>query len=118
MSDLIACINDGKSHFGQVKGLIKNEEWDTIFLIASKDAKNNFTCEKEVIFIDIDPENSLKNITDKIQFDLKGRLSFGDIAVNLIYGSGKEHMAVISAILKLGCGIRLTALTKDGVIEI
>ena len=31
-------------------------------------------------------------------------------------GEGKEHMALISALLSLPVGVRFTALTKDGVV--
>ena len=41
-----------------------------------------------------------------------------ETAVNLISGDGKEHMALLSALLKLGVGIRLIALTKEGVKEV
>ena len=41
-----------------------------------------------------------------------------EAAVNLISGNGKEHMAVISALMKLGLGIRLIALTPNGIKEI
>jgi len=38
--------------------------------------------------------------------------------VNIVSGDGKEHMALISALLKLGLGIRFVALTKEGIKEI
>ena len=41
-----------------------------------------------------------------------------EVAVNIVSGNGKEHMAIISALLKLGVGIRLMAVTKDGVREL
>ena len=37
---------------------------------------------------------------------------------NFVSGMGKEHMALISALLKLGVGIRLMALTKNGIEEV
>jgi len=35
--------------------------------------------------------------------------------LNIVSGDGREHMAIISALLQLGLGIRLVALTKEGV---
>jgi len=40
------------------------------------------------------------------------------VALNLVSGNGKEHMAILSALLKLGIGVRLMAVTKDGVREL
>ena len=38
-----------------------------------------------------------------------------EIALNIVSGEGREHMAVVSALLSLGLGIRLVALSKEGV---
>ena len=53
----------------------------------------------------------------QVESKLKDKVN-GEIALNLISGTGKEHMAILSALLKLGVGIRLVALTKDGVEEL
>ena len=45
-------------------------------------------------------------LEDKIQ-DL-------DIAVNITSGTGKEHAVIISTLIKLGYGIRLVDLDKNG----
>ena len=60
----------------------------------------------------------LKELRNAIGQGLKDKISDTEVAVNVISGTGKEHMAIISAILKMGLGIRLIALTKDGVEEI
>ena len=46
------------------------------------------------------------------------KIKDSEVAVNFVSGTGKEHMALLSALLKLGIGIRLLALTKEGVTEI
>ena len=50
--------------------------------------------------------------------NLKGKIKDTEVEVNFISGAGKEHMAIMGALLKLGVGIRLMALTRDGVEEI
>ena len=40
-----------------------------------------------------------------------------EVAVSLASGDGKEHMAMISALLKLPIGVKFVALTKEGVAE-
>jgi len=49
---------------------------------------------------------------------LKGKIRGIEAAVNLISGTGKEHMAIMSALLKLGLAIRFVTLTDSGVREI
>jgi hypothetical protein len=49
---------------------------------------------------------------------LKDKIKGTEVALNLVSGTGKEHMAILAALLKLGVGIRLVALTKEGFKEI
>ena len=49
---------------------------------------------------------------------LSGRIGFGEVGLNIVSGSGKEHMAVLSAVMKLGVGYRLVAATANGIEEI
>ena len=55
---------------------------------------------------------------DEILNNLKGRIKSSEVGVNVISGTGREHMALVSALLQLGVCIRLIALTKDGIEEI
>ena len=47
---------------------------------------------------------------------LKGKINNLEVALSIASGSGKEHMALQSALLSLPVGVRFTALTKDGVV--
>jgi hypothetical protein len=71
-----------------------------------------------VEFIIIDKNKHTSDITEDIFRKLKGRIKDTEVALNMISGDGKEHMATLSALLKLGLGIRLMAYTKEGVREI
>lgn len=117
MTDLVACLGAGKGTWSHVKGLIKGMEFDKIFLITNAFGKENFTPEKGAEMIVIDSNKEMADLVEDIRKALNGKLS-GDVAVNLISGIGKEHMAILSALLKLGAGIRLMALTKDGIKEV
>ena len=60
----------------------------------------------------------LNELREDILKNLKGRIKDVEVDVNFVSGTGREHMALMSALLKLGTGIRLKALTKEGVEEI
>jgi len=118
MTQLIACLSTGKGTWSHVSRLINEEAWDKVFLITNSFGKENFTsAEKPVEFMEIDQNKPLIELRDDIKTHLKDKLD-GDVAVNLISGTGKEHMAIISALLQLGVGIRLIAHTKEGIKEI
>ena len=118
MTELIACLSTGKGTWGHVSRLIQDGEWEKIFLITNDFGKENFTAEKESEFLTIDPSKGLKDLRDDIYNHLKDKIKGSEIGLNMVSGTGKEHLALVSAVLKLGVGIRLVALTKEGIQEI
>lgn len=118
MTSLVACLSSGKGTWAHVDKVITGQEWNNIFLITNEFGRENFKPKKQVEFIIINQNNFLPELTAEIKQKLQGKIPDTEVAVNLISGNGKEHMAVLSALLKLGLGIRLTALTTDGIKEI
>lgn len=117
MTSLIACLSTGKGTWGHVSRIIEDEKWDKVFLITNEFGKENFQQTKNTELIIIDSNKGLKEVQQDIINQLKDKIE-GEVALNIVSGTGKEHMALLSALLKLGLGIRLIALTKDGVEEI
>ncbi len=66
----------------------------------------------------MDPNKEFTDLRDDIYNQLKAKVKGEEVGLNLVSGTGKEHMALMSAVLKLGVGVRLVALTKDGVKEL
>ncbi len=115
--ELIALLSSGKGTWAQVSGLIKYGEWDKIILLGDEFAKK-FTSEKKFEFIRIDLNKKLKELKEEFQQKLKGKTSGTEVALSIASGDGKEHMALISALINLPVGIRFAALTKEGVIDL
>lgn len=118
MTYLVACLSSGKGTWGHVSRLIADGQWEKIFLITNEFGKENFNNEKKAEMICIDSRRGLEDLREEIKNQLKDKLTGTEIALNIISGDGKEHTALISAILQLGYGLRLVALTKDGVKEV
>src|SRR5271157_5085159 len=114
--ELVALLSSGKGSWGQVSGLIKYGEWDKIILLGNDFAKQ-FTSEKEFEFIKVDLDKKISDLKDEFMQKLKGKISGTEVALSIASGDGKEHMALISALINLPVGIRFAALTKDGVID-
>ncbi len=115
--ELIALLSTGKGTWGQVAGLMNHGEWEKIILLGSDFAKD-FKHEKKFEFIKIDLDKKLKNLKDEFSEKLKGKISGTEVALSIASGNGKEHMALISALITLPVGIRFAALTKDGVVDL
>ena len=61
------------------------------------------------------PVNTFISVPHKIK---DKKIAGTEVALSIASGDGKEHMALISALLNLPVGIRFAALTKDGVIDL
>lgn len=117
--DLIAVLSSGKGTWGHVARLIADVSWNKIFLVTNEFGKENFTCDKPFEFILVDERRGIEEMRKELKSQLEGRLkSFDEIALNIISGTGKEHMALLAALLELGIGVKFMALTKDGVKEL
>jgi len=118
MAILIACLSVGKGTWGHVNRLIEDGEWDKVFLITNEFGKENFNFNEKTEAIVINFKNSLEGIRDEIVDKLKEKIKDSEVALNFISGEGKEHMALVSAILRLGISIKFVALTQDGMKEV
>lgn len=118
MTTLIASLSIGKGTWGHVSRLIEDNEWDKVVLITNEFGKENFKKSEKIEFVVVKVDSGIGDLRDEIYNVLKEKVKDTEVAVNFISGSGKEHMALISALLKLGIGIRLVALTKEGMKEL
>lgn len=112
--ELVAFIGAGKGTWGQVAGVINRGEWDNIILLGNDFAKK-FNIEKDFEFIEV-KNSGIVDLKNEFLKKLKGKIKGTEVALTIASGDGKEHMALISALLSLPAGIRFTALTKDGII--
>jgi len=115
--ELIALLSSGKGTWVQVAGLIKHGEWDKIILLGDDFAKD-FKSEKQTEFIKVDLNKKLKELKEEFRTKLKGKIDGTEVALSIASGDGKEHMALISALINLPVGIRFAALTKEGVVDL
>ena len=118
MTDLVACLSSGEKSWAHVARLIKEQDWKKIFLITDVLGKKNFKAEKNVEFVVVDQKKPVFELIEDIKKGLNGKITDLEVALNIVSGTGKEHMAILSALLKLGVGVRLMAVTKDGVREL
>lgn len=110
-------LSSGEGTWAQVSGLIKYGEWDKV-LIFGDDVARKFTSEKEFEFIKVDLTKKIIDLKDEFLQKLKGRISGTEVALSIASGDGKQHMALISALINFPAGIRFAALTKDGVVDL
>lgn len=118
MTELVALLSTGKGTWTEVIKIISSQEWDRVFLVTNEFGRSTFNKKENMDFIVINPELSIELIITHIQEQLKDKINGTEVALNMTSGSGKEHMALLSALLKLGLGIRLITYSVNSVKEI
>ncbi len=115
--ELVALLSRGEGTWAQVSGLMTQGEWDKIILLGDDFAKQ-FQHQKKFEFIRVDLNKKIRDLKEEFSLKLKGKIDGTEVALSIASGDGKEHMALISALLNFPVGIRFAALTKDGVIDL
>ncbi len=125
MTELVAFLTTGKGTWGHVNRLlagINDEKWEKVLLLTNEFGAQNFKPQEgqeNVELIQINSRQRIEELNEEIASKLKEKVKGSEIAVNFVSGDGKEHMALMSAIMKLGVGFRLVALDAEGkVIEV
>ena len=115
--ELVVLLSKGKGSWAQVSGLMKYGEWEKVFVLGDEFSKK-FSHEKDFEFIKVDLNKRIKELKEEFMNKLKGKIDGTEVALSIASGDGKEHMALISALINLPVGIRFAALTKEGVIDL
>jgi hypothetical protein len=113
--EFVAFVGKDKENWGQVSALIKKLDSEKIIIMRDRETKGfelNERCEEIIV----NCNSALLELKDEMMRELKQKIG-GDFEVllSLASGGGKEHMALISALLSLPVGIKLVAFTKDGI---
>jgi len=113
--EIVIFLGNDKENWGQISGLINNSQWEKIIFVKSKDAED-FPLENEnVEKIEINTKKPLIELKQEIIDKMKKKIGEFEVALSIASGNGKEHMALISALLSIPVGIRLVVFTKNGV---
>ncbi len=108
---LICNVSRGKGSWGHITRLINDNSWDAIYLVTNDWCKQNFAPKKEVNWILINRNMGF----DLMKKTIKEQLPSGkEIALNIISGDGKEHMALLVSCKEKYSNFNYAILTKDG----
>lgn len=119
MVQLVALLSRGEGTWGQVSGLIKRGEWEKVIVVGDSYARNFLVEGMQFDFVEVELDKSLIALKEELVKKLKPKLDSdfsSEVALSIASGTGKEHMALVSALLAIPVGVRFTALTKDGIV--
>ncbi len=112
MTTLIASLGSGKGTWANLFKLMKAVEWEKIILVGSPFFTKSFNdknpSNEKVLVLTVDPDKEdYDEIINKLSGVLSKEVEGVEVALNLLSGTGKEHMILIASVLKAGFGIRL-----------
>ncbi|MDA3855480.1 MAG: hypothetical protein PF569_04430 [Candidatus Woesearchaeota archaeon] len=118
MATLIAMLSSGKGTWGHVNSLISLGKWDRVYLICNDFSYDNFEVKSQnIIKLKIDEKNIEKSLRILSGF-LKKEVQDFEVGLNLVSGSGIEHMIVLSSVLKAGLGLRFVYSENNEIKEV
>ncbi|MBI2582412.1 hypothetical protein HYV87_04790, partial [Candidatus Woesearchaeota archaeon] len=96
---------------------IQSQEWSRVYLITNQFGKENYNPGKntELILVDSFPDTPAIFMTEQIKKQLKDKITDFEVALNFVSGTGKEHMALLEAVLQLGLNFRLVTVNRNNV---
>ena len=112
--ELVAFMGDDKENWGQINGLINRGDWEKIVLVKSKSSED-YESPKEADIVIVDTSKPLLELKEDMINKLRKKFQGFDVNVSIASGTGKDHMALISALLSIPVGIRLVVFTKNGI---
>ena len=127
MAHLIACLGSDKETWNDVNKVIQSGFFDKVYIITTEASERHYVkpilpaLKNNVIIklVKLNFNNASEDLVPELyvilkKYFLEDKIQDLDIAVNIISGTGKEHSIIISTLMKLGYGIRLVDLDKNG----
>lgn len=113
--EFVAFVGQDKENWGQITALVNRLEAERNILVISKNVEG-FPTNERCEIISIDSGKPLAQMQEELLKKLKEKLS-GDfeVSLSLASGNGKEHMALLSALLNVPVGVKIVVYTKEGI---
>lgn len=118
MPTLIACLSTGKGTWSEVNRVMQSQPWSKIFLITNQFGMEKFTRTENAEMLLVNENMEINQMIDAIKKSMSGKISDFEVALNLASGSGKEHMAMLEAVLELGLNFRIVTINSSGQLEV
>ncbi|MDO8480433.1 MAG: hypothetical protein Q7S65_01305 [Nanoarchaeota archaeon] len=118
MTDLVAWVSNDSAEMKHVSRVVEGGEWEHVFLLTTAEVKHPLPSGEKVRVVTFDGAKPMPELVKDLRKALEGNLDIFETSVNLIAGSGKQHSVLLSALLQMGCGVRIVAYTAEGVREL
>lgn len=130
MTTLVAVLGSGKGSWNQLLKLINIVDWERIILVANPFFAEKFNERFDIKRLPLEKKERIHLVkvdierlrygeaVNRLMKELSSLIVGVEVGVNLVSGTGKEHMVLLSSLLRLGFGIRLVDVEDDELIEL
>ncbi|MFH1173513.1 MAG: hypothetical protein V1725_00075 [archaeon] len=118
MTYLVACLSSGKGSWTHLMNIINSGMFEHTILITNEFGSQNFKGNDNMSLCVVDFRKDLPTLIKDIVQQIDGKVPDLEVGLNIISGTGHEHMAILAALIKCGLAIRLIDYTENGVQEI
>ncbi|MEM2116067.1 MAG: hypothetical protein QW524_03850 [Candidatus Woesearchaeota archaeon] len=117
MAVLLALITTGEGSWRHLFLLLNSYDWDKVYVLTNKYGFEKLKFKEEKVKkIEINFNAPYDYIIEEIKNKLRD-LNLVEVAVNISSGTGKEHMALLVALIQLGIAINFVDL-EEGSLKI
>ncbi|MBI4152055.1 hypothetical protein HY496_03720 [Candidatus Woesearchaeota archaeon] len=115
MATLLAWLSTGKGTWAEVSRILQAQQWTNAYLLTNQFGIENFTKKGEnVHLVSVNGETTdCATLVQEIKSKLKGKINDFEIALNFASGTGKEHMALVEAVLEMGFNFRIVTILNN-----
>jgi hypothetical protein len=119
MSTLITILGTGKGTWHEVHALLALRAFDSALVFiddwAAKSYQNEYGATLNPVPEQATSEQLIELFSERIKQHqtATGNAAEFDVALNLASGSGKQHAALLAAVLRLGYGVRLVSVENN-----
>ncbi|MFP4119011.1 MAG: hypothetical protein ACLFTH_03065 [Candidatus Woesearchaeota archaeon] len=118
MAQLVVLLGTGKGSWAHVGRLIRQSDFEEVIIVTNQFGRDKFSVEKKSGFVVTDFDQPVHTLRHDIISKLRPLIKGPEVGFNMVSGAGKEHMALLSAVLGLGVGVRLVVAGENDFAEL
>ena len=113
--NLVIYVGEDRESYGQITALINRSESESIVLVKNKKVID-FPFDERCKIIEVDTSADINSLREDIKEKVKKEIGKEfEISLSIASGTGKEHMALISALLAIPVGVKFVVFTRNGI---
>jgi hypothetical protein len=115
---LIALALTGKGSWSKVYSLSEHENFENNIILTNNFGIQNIKPNSKTKLLEINPDKPILELKEDIKKLLQPEIPGLEVGLNIDSGTGKEHKALLCALIELGIGIKVVTIEDNQLIEL